>query len=105
DLRWHTRRLPCCVYCAAEVDRLPARFYAKICPTFAHSRCEKIGCRNRDPTRTKHVRNLPPVTMTPDSGAAAATFDLRGAPRQARNVETENYAAISGFENLVTFET
>ena len=27
------------------------------------------------------------------------------APRLPRNVETEDYATISGFENLVTFET
>jgi hypothetical protein len=65
-MQWHVRCLPCGVYGAAEVGRLPARFHAKICSTFAHSRCGKIGCRCRDPIRTKHVRNLPTVTMTAD---------------------------------------
>ena len=32
------------------------------------------------------------------------TFDLRSAAPQSRNMESENYATISGFENLVTFE-
>jgi len=42
------------------------------------------------------------------SGTAAATFDLFSAPwlpRIVENVEAENYATISGFENLITFET
>lgn len=32
------------------------------------------------------------------------TFDLHNAPQLPRNVETENYATTSAFENLVTFE-
>jgi hypothetical protein len=43
--------------------------------------------------------------MTADFRYCGGTFDLRSALRQVRNVETENYATISGFENLVTFET